>query len=344
MDAVIMAMWPDNMVVPRRRNVYKVSIRSMSAVMSVIAMVIVVATIIPQAVQAQGLRGYRIQHTREWHDQQNQARLAGAGNMNYYGGQVMITSKTYSIFWIPAGYTVASGYQSLINRYLADIGGSAFYNIMTQYYQNPGTQHIQNVSTFGATIIDTQAYPGGRGTPANPLTDADIQAEVQRAATANGWAPSVTNMFLVFTAKGVESCIDSATCTPGTAHPAFCAYHGYFTAGSQNYVYANMPYDETWTTSCRSFTKSPNSNIAADSEISTLSHEHFEAVTDVNPPPTTPNPGVTAWTDSAGYEIGDKCAYSYGTKASNGSNITLNGHPYIMQLEWSNSKRACAKN
>jgi hypothetical protein len=326
----------------------KVPIRATAAMLSMIAMLIVTAAFIPQAVLAQGhgQGGHRIHHTSEWHAQHGAAGTAvaaGAGNMAYFGGQVMVTSKTYSIYWIPAGFTVASGYQTLVIRYLTDIGGSAFYNIMTQYYQNPNTQHIQNISTFGGTWADTQAYPGGRGSRTNPLTDADIQAEVQRAVSVNGWVPSVNTMFLIFTARGVESCIDPSTCTPGTAHPAFCAYHGYFTAGTQTYVYANMPYDETWTTSCRQFTKSPNGNIAADSEISTLSHEHFEAVTDVNPPPTTPIAGVTAWTDSQGFEIGDKCAYTYGTKAANGSNITLNGHPYIMQLEWSNAVSGCAK-
>lgn len=289
-------------------------------------------------------QGARIHRTTEWYQQHASARSAGSGNLQYYGGQVMLTAHNYTIYWVPSGYTVASGYQSLINRYFGDIGGSTFYNIVTQYYQNATTpQFIQNSASLAGTILDTSPYPGGRGTAANPLTDADIQAEVAKIATAQGWVGNTTNMFFVYTAKGVESCYDSSNCTPGTAHPAYCAYHGYFTSGTSQFIYANMPYDETWTTSCRSFFKSPNNNMAADSEISTTSHEQFEAVTDLNPPPLGPIPGTTAWTDTTGYEIGDKCAYTYGTKAKNGGNLTLNGHSYIIQLEWSNAISGCAK-
>ena len=88
-----------------------------------------------------------------------------------------------------------------------------------------------------------------------------------------------------------------------------------------------------WPGSCRSFTKSPNGNLDADSEISTSSHEHFESATD---------PNGTAWYDARGYEDGDKCAYNYGTIAVNGSNMTLNGHPYIIQREWRNDTSGCA--
>ena len=317
---------------------------------AVAAMLLVLGTSFAPAAQADGpsQSGVRIHRTTEWFAQHADANAAhgrpGANNLQYYGGQVMLTAHNYTIYWAPSGHAIDAGYQSLINRYFSDVGGSTFYNIVTQYYQNPGTQFIQNNSTLAGTIVDTTAYPGGRGTAANPLTDADIQQEVANVASAHNWPADNSTQYFVYTAPGIESCYDPSTCTPGTAHPAFCAYHG-LTAliSGKQYIYANMPYDETWTTSCRSFSKSPNGNIAADSEISVTSHEQFEAVTDLNPPPTTPNPPITAWTDSAGYEIGDKCAYKYGRTARDGSNLTLNGHPYIAQLEWSNAASGCAK-
>ena len=322
----------------------KAPFRQVSVVLSLTALLLVIASAFPVIATAQPQPRTHIFHTRQWHDQHAAAGKPGsANNMNYYGGKVMLSSTNYLIFWIPPNYTVSSTYQSLLERYFKDVGGSAFYGIMTQYYQeDTARQYITNASSWGGSTTDETAYPEGRGTATNPLTDADIQAEVAKVAQAKGWTRDLTHMFFVFTAKGVESCIDATTCTPGTAHPAFCAYHGYFNLSGTNYIYANMPYDETWATSCRSFRKSPNNDFAADSEISVTSHEHFEAVTDLNPPPTTPNPPVTAWTDSAGYEIGDKCAYNYGRQAKDGSNITLNGHPYIMQLEWSNAKSGCA--
>lgn len=322
----------------------KVPVRMMSALASFVALALLAAALAAPALAAPSQPTHvRIYHTRQWHEQQAaRAKPAAANNLNYYGGQVMLTSTTYAIYWIPPGFTVSSTYQSLLNRYFSDVGGSSFYNIMTQYYQDPNQQHIVNSSGLGGSWVDTRAYPH-TGNASNPLTDADIQAEVVHAASVNGWTPSNSKMFLVFTAKGVESCLDSADCTPGTSHPVFCAYHGYFVSSSVSYIYANMPYDETWGTSCRSFRRTPNHDIAADSEISTTSHEHFEAVTDLNPPPLGPIQGTTAWTDSTGYEIGDKCAYNYGSTSGDGHNITMNGHPYIMQLEWSNAVSGCAK-
>src|SRR6185295_5157613 len=89
----------------------------------------------------------------------------------------------------------------------------------------------------------------------------------------------------------------------------------------------NMPYDATWA-GCVGVFIFPN-DPDADVEISTASHEHFESATD---------PELNAWYDpSDGSEDGDKCAYNYGTVAADGSNVTLNGNPYIIQQEWSNA-------
>lgn len=288
----------------------------------------------------------RIFHTREWYSQ-HQPEVATANNLHYYGGKVMHTSTTYAIYWMPSGHKIDKRYRTLNNRYFQDIGGSPFYNIVTQYYENPGQVHIANTSTFGGQWVDTvNAYPHA-GTFNSPLTDKDIRNEVKRAIAANGWPTGYGTQFFVFTAKGINSCIDSTTCTPGTAHPAFCAYHGHFVAAGQDILYANMPYAATWGSSCGTFTKSPNGNAAADTEISIVSHEHFEAVTDADPPPGGPEPPTTAWTDSQGYEIGDKCAYTFGNVKADGSNLALNGHPYIIQLEWSNAAKngsgGCAK-
>lgn len=256
-------------------------------------------------------------------------------NMTYHGGPVMLTVKAYLIFWAPPGHSIPKGYRNLLKRYFSDIGGSNFYHILTQYFQNPGNKHQKNISTFGGLWVDTtHPYPHA-GTAAHPLTDADIQGEVKRAISTKGWTNGLGAQFLVFTAKGIESCIDSLDCTPGTAHGVYCAYHGRFALNGKDAIYANMPYDGTWQGSngCRSnlVITSPNNNIDADIEISTTSHEHFEAAND---------PRLNAWFDNdplGGWEIGDKCAYFYGSIAGNGSNLTLNGHPYIIQLEWSNA-------
>jgi hypothetical protein len=48
------------------------------------------------------------------------------------------------------------------------------------------------------------------------------------------------------------------------------------------------------------------------------------------------------WVDATGSEIGDKCAYTYGPTSGNGADITMNGRPYVLQEEFSNSGLSCA--
>jgi hypothetical protein len=272
-----------------------------------------------------------------------QAQLAATGaggapssttNMTYHSGPTQQTGAAYTIFWSPSG-TISSNFRTLINRYFQDIGGSSFYNIVSQY---PGLTDTQSVSTLGGTWIDTSPYPAGEGSALNPLSDTDITTEVARALGLNpSWNPAgLGRMYFVYTEPGIESCIDPTAgyshlhCTPGVAspNPGPCAYHSAFGTINDPVIYANMPYAETWP-DCQGLSVSPNGNLAADEEISISSHEHFEAVTD---------PLGDAWYDSDGTgEIGDKCAYRYGSIMPDGRNKTLNGHPYVTQQEWSNA-------
>jgi hypothetical protein len=79
-------------------------------------------------------------------------------------------------------------------------------------------------------------------------------------------------------------------------------------------------------------TYAPNGDAAADSAVALTSKELFAAVSD---------PEGDGWSDASGAEIGDKCDWTYGTVQSNGSNLTLGGHAYIVPEEWSNSDQSC---
>ncbi len=103
------------------------------------------------------------------------------------------------------------------------------------------------------------------------------------------------------------------------------ANHSYF--GSTT-IYAAMPYAASF--SCNPGS-SPNKNDA-DQTINVTSHEQMEAATD---------PLLNAWYDSSGNEIGDKCAWKFGTRNASGGDVTWNGHSYIVQKEWDNHKINC---
>jgi len=261
-------------------------------------------------------------------------------NMTYHGASVMTSVTAYTIFWVPPGRNVSPAYQSLINRYFQDIGGSSFFGIVTQYYQEPPRQYIQNASTLGGTWVDTAPYPN------TVLLESDLQQEVQKAIAVNQWPTGYNVMFFVYTARGVESCLnDYSACTPGEAQvlgrPGYCAYHSAYGTVAQPVIWANMPYGATWNGNpagqCTALSQFPN-DADSDITISTTSHEHFEAVTDPVFYRDVNGLQYYGWTDTDGGsgEIGDKCAYRYGAIQSDGGNVTLNGHRYVIQQEWSN--------
>lgn len=258
-------------------------------------------------------------------------QVLGAGNLVNHGGPVMTTNKTYAIYWQPAGYAYGSGYQSTINQFFGDVAAdsgktSNVYAVDTQY------SSIQYSSSFGGSVTVTTPYPAS-GCPIYEndisvcLTDAQITAEVDAVATSQGWAKNGTDMFFLFTPLHVGSCFDANT-SDGCAYTDYCAYHGDTPGGA---IYANQPYAKH--SGCDEG-QYPNGNDA-DPTINVTSHEHNEAITD---------PQLNAWYDAAGYEIGDKCAWIFGSlSGSPGSeyNQTINGHHYFLQEEYSNNGSAC---
>lgn len=260
--------------------------------------------------------------------------------LTYNGGPIMQTEVSYAIFWEPATLQdgsathVSSTYNSLIQRYFNDIGGSGLYGTNTQYYDN--NHRILNNSTFGGAWLDTSAYPPSTctdtATPGNCLVDTDLQAEVQRAITINHWTGGLNSMFFVFTSLGEGSCFDTGSSS--CSFTEYCGYHSFFNGSSHNpVIYANMPYTATSLNGCGVPT-SPNNDIDVDSTLSVTSHEQMEAVTD---------PKLNAWYDNQGNEIGDKCAWNFSNinQDNNTANIQLNSNFYLVQQEWSNAIDGC---
>ena len=278
------------------------------------------------------------------HAKHEAGRPGGSGgNLSYHGGPVMHTNQTYAIYWGPnaGSNTFSANYASTINGFLTNVGAvsGATTNVYfsdTQYTDGSGP--ISYSSHFAGSVTDTSAYPtsGCSDTVAATnvcLSDAQIQAEVQRIATLNGWNPSADNqsMFFVFTAKNVGSCFDASHC----AFSYYCAYHGDFTGtNGVHYIYANQPYTNTAPSSCGTG-QAPN-DADADSTINVTSHEHNEAITD---------PDGNAWFDRKGAENGDKCAWNFGTALGGASgakyNQVINGAHYYLQQEWSNARSGC---
>ena len=88
----------------------------------------------------------------------------------YHTGDVVNRLTAYLVFWLPSGYTFepngsSSRYEQLMEQYFQDVGGTSFYNILTQYYDALGGP-IQNSVTLGGVVCGyAPVSPGGHGEP-----------------------------------------------------------------------------------------------------------------------------------------------------------------------------------
>jgi hypothetical protein len=274
------------------------------------------------------------------------ASAAGApsatANLTYHNGPVMQTVTPYLIFWHPSGLEYGlngaadPNYQPLIERFLADLNGSAYYGLLNQY-DDSASNRIQNSVSYNLAQVwdDTaSAYPHA-GTGDDPLVPADISAEIARAEAHFSVTPSMSIEFFIFLPNNIWDCAAncgsskpgfsgfSPVCPPfgnGTCiYDPWCAYRG--VDSSNNALYAVLGDGASYPNAC-SWNSSPNDDIGAEGTITQLALELFGSVSD---------PLVNAWYDSDGSgEIGDKCAWR------NNGNVTINGHTYLIQEEWSN--------
>jgi hypothetical protein len=261
------------------------------------------------------------------------------------------------IFWTPpklqdgtpSSFTDPN-YIPLIKRYFGDVGGSSLYQINSQYYEiSSGTKlYIRNaVDQKLQAIVDTSPYPTAGSDCQN--TGPDCMAEFQIAAEAQKFNSDIAanrydSEFFIFTLPNESSCLHSSSCfAASNAKSAIdfniCAYHS-FELGR---VFADMPYGASPSglpnstgspQSCTGLSSFPN-DPAADIEISQISHEQIETTTD---------PLQSGWTSAKG-EIGDLCAYNYGSRSLDGglANQQWNGNFYVVQQEWSNQNGGCVK-
>jgi hypothetical protein len=284
----------------------------------------------------------------------------------FHGGKVMSTPSAGNqvivtpIFWENPGFPFTAAYKNLITTYLADVAADSdtttnVFSTMNQYSGSNGALNYR--MTLGTPITDTTAYPAA-GCTVNAgaiyadgtdystcLDDAQVSAETAAVQASHSLTRDLGHLYLMFLPQHVETCIEpgnSATqaCSINSSPSgAFCAYHSGIGTPGQGLYYANMPFPVYSSATGFSCTdeglgggiQTPNGDTAGDVELSSLSHEMAEAITD---------PEGDAWFDAKGFENGDACAYVYGTlggPAGAHFNQTINGHHYLTQEEFSNA-------
>lgn len=229
------------------------------------------------------------------------APALGSGNLINHGGPVETAPKVFVDFW---GWTSdPSGEQSYLTRFLSSIGGTSWLSTVHQY---------SSAGYTGNLLAGTWSHSAS--VPSHP-SDGQIQSEAATASTHFGTGTSDNVEIVVATPTG------HSTSGFGTQ---WCAYHGKVSS-RPNITYTNLPYMTDAGSSCGE--NSVNGSSGKLDGVSIVEgHELAETITD---------PLLNAWYDSAGFEIGDKCAWI------NLGDITTSGGTFAMQPLWSNSAGGC---
>ena len=296
------------------------------------------------ASQSQEFNSRHLFHTKDYYVK-NATRPGGGGStgISYHGGSVLQNgTKVVAIYWgsgtypvgysnLPAGTGAGANDGTLIGTFLRSLSsitstaGKSYYNINHTYW-GPSGNSTTNL------IVPTVSYTGfwntngdaGAPVPSSAPTDADMIALVNWGIANGRIAYDPATVYAIFTGNGVN--------LGGGFGSQYCAYHTHGSNAAGTFFYAAMPYNQQYVSGCTSQLASPNSDVAANSELNTLAHEIEETTTD--------NMG-NAWYDVLGNENADKCAWKWGTTATAPTggtyNESFNGTYFLVQMNWVNA-------
>ena len=269
---------------------------------------------------------------------------ATSGQLRWYGGAVLHSSAPYLVFWTPAGESIASSSQALMERFFTDVAAdngksSNVFGVLRQYHDRTGLADYRE--TFDPTrqvIVDTRPYPPQQpascpdvsATYPTCISDGQVQSELQRLITAEHLptagsfkAASIGGsarprlsanapIYFVILPADVEFCV--GIFLPNCTDKNMAGYHEVFDdARGQAVLYAPIAMDPGASPvpgipgPCQlGGTSVPQkpNGDQADCVISTVAHEDSETITD--PIPGTPH---TGWAQNPVVqgEVADEC-------------------------------------
>lgn len=261
--------------------------------------------------------------------------LFGSAAIRYHGGPIMLGRTNAYVIWYGSwpDQTTTSSTPAIVRDYLANVGGSPYFNINTTYTNRAG-QRVSNQVAYGGSTTD--AYSKG-----TTLSDQTLEQVVATAVTNGtvglpGASPSLPRLpdpggvYFVLTSRDVSESSGFLS--------QYCGFHTNATVAGVDIKYSFVGDASKNLKACAGQTAaSPNANPAGDAMVNVVAHELEEAVTD---------PDLDAWYDNAGAENADKCAWKFGTTATlpGGAkyNMTIGARKYLIQQNWVNSgKGSC---
>jgi hypothetical protein len=259
------------------------------------------------------------------------SRPGSGTGISFHGGPVLQGgTKVVAIYWAstpiylggPAtGTGPGSGDGSLVGYFLNHLGGSNYFGINTSY-TDKNLVPIANTVTYTSFWANSNAPSG-----TTKVSDSQMIAMLQAGFDSHAIAYDPNTLYLIFTAGKVN--------LGGGFGTSYCGYHTHGTvtvnSAAVTALYAAMPYDYAYASSCTNGTAAPNGDPGADGEVSVLAHEIEETTTDMM---------GSAWYDNRGYENADKCAWNFGATYNNGTgiaNVTIGSKDFLVQQNWQNA-------
>jgi hypothetical protein len=235
------------------------------------------------------------------------ARLPLKSNVTNHGGGVLASAKVVLIFWGPNFSNAASAdfaYARTLQAFRNQFGWSQEYGVLQQYGVNPSDLGSGTPDRF-----DTS-------TPPVNVTDASVQAEVNRYLTTNAFNNS-TVYEVVIPRTSYSSSGTSTSC--GGPRLSYCTYHGHYSSVPGTVKYSIQPYP-----SC--------SGCKVSGWSDAQNEEHFVGHTTCN---AVTNPVNGWWDNATGEEVCDKCTWSPTPFIGTGG--------YAYQYMWSNQNGGCIR-
>jgi hypothetical protein len=136
------------------------------------------------------------------------------------------------------------------NDFVANVAAASgstnnVFSVATEYYQTAGGAHspISYRIRAGAPLVDTGALPSSGCAPASGytacITDAQLRTELKAVTASHKLPTDLAHFYAMFFPPGVETRDLDGTNSAGD----YYGYHRAFGSGSDQTVYANMPYE-----------------------------------------------------------------------------------------------------
>jgi hypothetical protein len=228
--------------------------------------------------------------------------------MSYHGGPVMDHQNVYLIYYGNWAHTKRT--RSLIHQFVSALGHDDFNH---QYWD--GLEYKDHAGDAAASKGLAMKGAAGVGYPyGKKLSQTDVARVVHSVLNAAKFSPDKKGLYLVMTSADVAVGGDTGYCGWHNEQQMDIRFQDNFEV-TLNVKYglilnANRPHADGST--CSEFGspahhgRTPNRDYVADSEVSVLSHEIVETMTDPRP--------WTAWYSGSGSnsaEVGDKCAWNF---------------------------------